>query len=68
MANKQVKYINLLHIFSVNFRGSLGFGQDSVDSLPGNIGTQDVKDCQVNYSINTCFEFDQLTPPLLLIL
>lgn len=31
----------------VNYRGSLGFGQDSVDSLPGNVGTQDVRDVQV---------------------
>lgn len=31
----------------MNYRGSLGYGQDSVLSLPGNIGTQDVKDVQV---------------------
>lgn len=30
----------------VNYRGSLGFGQNSVLSLPGNVGTQDVKDVQ----------------------
>ncbi|XP_073767437.1 acylamino-acid-releasing enzyme-like [Danio rerio] len=30
----------------VNYRGSLGFGQDNVFSLPGLIGTQDVKDVQ----------------------
>ncbi|RUS71860.1 hypothetical protein EGW08_020382, partial [Elysia chlorotica] len=30
----------------VNYRGSLGFGQDSVDSLLGCIGTQDVKDVE----------------------
>lgn len=30
----------------VNYRGSLGFGQDSILSLPGNAGTQDVKDVQ----------------------
>ncbi|CAG9467337.1 unnamed protein product [Pedinophyceae sp. YPF-701] len=29
----------------VNFRGSLGFGEDSVQSLPGKIGDQDVRDC-----------------------
>ncbi|XP_064633594.1 acylamino-acid-releasing enzyme-like isoform X1 [Lineus longissimus] len=29
----------------VNFRGSLGFGQDNVYSLLGNVGSQDVKDC-----------------------
>ncbi|XP_077182123.1 acylamino-acid-releasing enzyme-like isoform X3 [Paroedura picta] len=33
-------------VLLVNYRGSLGFGQDSVASLPGNVGTQDVKDVQ----------------------
>ncbi|XP_061473804.1 acylamino-acid-releasing enzyme isoform X2 [Rhineura floridana] len=33
-------------VLLVNYRGSLGFGQDSVDSLPGNVGSQDVKDVQ----------------------
>nr|XP_055023085.1 acylamino-acid-releasing enzyme-like isoform X1 [Misgurnus anguillicaudatus] len=33
-------------VLLVNYRGSLGFGQDSIFSLPGNIGTQDVKDVQ----------------------
>ena len=31
-------------ILIVNFRGSAGFGQASLESLTGNIGTQDVKD------------------------
>uniref|UniRef100_A0A3Q1BQ55 Acylamino-acid-releasing enzyme n=1 Tax=Amphiprion ocellaris TaxID=80972 RepID=A0A3Q1BQ55_AMPOC len=30
----------------LNYRGSLGYGQDSVLSLPGNAGIQDVKDVQ----------------------
>ncbi|XP_012626750.1 acylamino-acid-releasing enzyme isoform X3 [Microcebus murinus] len=30
----------------VNYRGSTGFGQDSILSLPGNVGHQDVKDVQ----------------------
>uniref|UniRef100_A0A8C7V1L8 acylaminoacyl-peptidase n=1 Tax=Oncorhynchus mykiss TaxID=8022 RepID=A0A8C7V1L8_ONCMY len=30
----------------VNYRGSTGFGQDSILSLAGNIGSQDVKDVQ----------------------
>ncbi|XP_078343278.1 acylamino-acid-releasing enzyme-like isoform X2 [Oculina patagonica] len=33
-------------ILSVNYRGSLGFGQTPLHSLPGNIGTQDVQDVQ----------------------
>ncbi|XP_057818724.2 acylamino-acid-releasing enzyme 1 isoform X1 [Cryptomeria japonica] len=32
---------NLLH---VNYRGSLGFGEEALQSLPGNIGRQDVAD------------------------
>ncbi|NXC23057.1 ACPH enzyme, partial [Corythaeola cristata] len=34
-------------VLLVNYRGSLGFGQDSVASLLGNIGTQDVRDVQL---------------------
>uniref|UniRef100_A0A3B4USV6 Acylamino-acid-releasing enzyme n=1 Tax=Seriola dumerili TaxID=41447 RepID=A0A3B4USV6_SERDU len=33
-------------ILLVNYRGSLGYGQDSILSLPGNVGNQDVKDVQ----------------------
>uniref|UniRef100_A0A8C7FVY8 Acylamino-acid-releasing enzyme n=1 Tax=Oncorhynchus kisutch TaxID=8019 RepID=A0A8C7FVY8_ONCKI len=33
-------------ILLVNYRGSIGYGQDSISSLPGNVGTQDVKDVQ----------------------
>ncbi|XP_054634012.1 acylamino-acid-releasing enzyme isoform X1 [Dunckerocampus dactyliophorus] len=33
-------------VLLVNYRGSLGFGQDNILSLPGNVGTQDVKDVQ----------------------
>ncbi|XP_063742610.1 acylamino-acid-releasing enzyme isoform X4 [Eleginops maclovinus] len=33
-------------ILLVNYRGSLGYGQDNILSLPGNVGTQDVKDVQ----------------------
>jgi len=29
----------------VNYRGSIGFGNDSLLSLPGNVGTNDVSDC-----------------------
>uniref|UniRef100_A0A8C4PZH8 Acylamino-acid-releasing enzyme n=2 Tax=Eptatretus burgeri TaxID=7764 RepID=A0A8C4PZH8_EPTBU len=33
-------------VLLVNYRGSCGFGQDSISSLLGNIGTQDVLDVQ----------------------
>ncbi|XP_051509515.1 S9 family peptidase isoform X2 [Myxocyprinus asiaticus] len=33
-------------VLMVNYRGSTGFGQDSIESLLGNIGSQDVKDVQ----------------------
>ncbi|TNN82382.1 Acylamino-acid-releasing enzyme [Liparis tanakae] len=36
----------LIVIPHVNYRGSLGYGQDNILSLPGNVGTQDVKDVQ----------------------
>lgn len=35
-------------VLLINYRGSTGFGQNSVDSLPGKIGTNDVNDCQVS--------------------
>ncbi|XP_063065004.1 acylamino-acid-releasing enzyme [Engraulis encrasicolus] len=35
-----------LAVLLVNYRGSTGFGQDSIYSLPGRVGTQDVLDVQ----------------------
>ena len=32
-------------ILFVNYRGSLGFGEDNIKSLLGNVGDHDVKDC-----------------------
>lgn len=32
-------------VIAVNFRGSTGFGEDGVQSLPGHIGHYDVEDC-----------------------
>lgn len=32
-------------VVAVNYRGSLGFGEDGVQSLPGHIGQYDVEDC-----------------------
>ncbi|KAI0211336.1 Acylamino-acid-releasing enzyme [Lamellibrachia satsuma] len=33
-------------VLVANYRGSTGFGQDGIESLLGNVGTQDVKDVQ----------------------
>ncbi|XP_028307771.1 acylamino-acid-releasing enzyme [Gouania willdenowi] len=33
-------------VLLVNYRGSIGYGEDSIYSLLGNVGTQDVKDVQ----------------------
>lgn len=33
-------------VLLVNYRGSTGFGQDSIDTLPGRVGSLDVLDCQ----------------------
>ena len=38
----------------VNYRGSTGLGQNSIDSLPGKDGTQDVGDVHVSYC-SYCF-------------
>lgn len=32
-------------VIAVNYRGSTGFGEDALQSLPGHIGTNDVEDC-----------------------
>jgi acylaminoacyl-peptidase len=32
-------------VLLVNYRGSLGFGEDALRSLPGRVGTADVQDC-----------------------
>lgn len=32
----------------VNYTGSIGFGDDSIDALEGQIGIRDVEDCYVD--------------------
>nr|KAF6419872.1 acylaminoacyl-peptide hydrolase [Molossus molossus] len=41
-------------VLLVNYRGSTGFGQDSILSLPGNVGHQDVKDVQYPETYGAC--------------
>lgn len=38
---------NFRFMVVVNYRGSTGFGQDSIESLLNNVGDNDVKDVQV---------------------
>lgn len=47
-------------VLLVNYRGSLGFGQDSIFSLPGNVGDQDVKDVQ--YAVEQVLKEESLDP------
>nr|XP_060621741.1 acylamino-acid-releasing enzyme [Anolis sagrei ordinatus] len=47
-------------VLLVNYRGSLGFGQDCVDCLPGNVGSQDVKDVQ--FCVQKVLQEDPLDP------
>ena len=40
-------------LITVNYRGSIGFGQASIDALLGHVGTMDIHDVQV-YVYYTC--------------
>uniref|UniRef100_A0A673AW13 acylaminoacyl-peptidase n=1 Tax=Sphaeramia orbicularis TaxID=375764 RepID=A0A673AW13_9TELE len=48
-------------VFTVNYRGSTGFGQDAILSLIGRIGTQDVKDVQ--RAVLTALQTDSTLDP-----
>ena len=52
----------------MNYRGSIGFGNDSVYSLPGNVGDQDVKDVQVQFFLYNKVNFIIFTRDLILIM
>jgi acylaminoacyl-peptidase len=55
-------------VIYVNYRGSTGFGQASIDSLPGNIGKHDVLDCisaiehAKSLTFRGCFGYDSDAP------
>ena len=44
----------------VNYRGSTGLGQDSIDSLPGKDGTQDVGDVHVSNCVRSLIFYDYM--------
>ncbi|XP_032066319.1 acylamino-acid-releasing enzyme-like isoform X1 [Thamnophis elegans] len=47
-------------VLMVNYRGSLGFGQDSIDSLISHIGVQDVADTQL--AVDVALQMANLDP------
>ncbi|TKS77300.1 Acylamino-acid-releasing enzyme [Collichthys lucidus] len=50
-----------MSVYVVNYRGSTGFGQDSILSLIGHIGSQDVKDVQ--RAVLTALQTDNTLDP-----
>ena len=56
MNNLTIFYSLGFSVLLLNYRGSSGYGQDSVDSTAGNVGSADVQDCQqaAEYLVNQC--------------
>ncbi|GBG58646.1 hypothetical protein CBR_g47 [Chara braunii] len=48
-------------VLAVNYRGSLGFGEEAIQSLPGNVGRQDVADMlqALGFAIQHCNMLDR---------
>lgn len=48
-------------VVQINYRGSVGFGQDGIDSLPGRVGKQDVQDVhQIAKLLKATEDFDNV--------
>ncbi|CAF3189122.1 unnamed protein product [Rotaria sp. Silwood2] len=61
-----VAYVSLgFDMLIVNYRGSTGFGQASIDKLLGNISKTDVQDC--HEAIRRCLEYTESSRPVILI-
>ncbi|CAF1080330.1 unnamed protein product [Adineta ricciae] len=61
-----VAYVSLgFDVLIVNYRGSIGFGQNSIDKLLGNISKTDVQDC--HDAIRRCLDYTHPNRPVILI-
>lgn len=58
-------FVTLCASPAVNYRGSTGFGQDSILSLIGHIGSQDVKDVQVPAGVRLSLSTRVLPPTVI---
>ncbi|UJR14651.1 hypothetical protein I4U23_001644 [Adineta vaga] len=61
-----VAYVSLGYdVLIVNYRGSIGFGQKSIDKLLGNVSKTDVQDC--HEAIRRCLDYTEPSRPVILI-